>query len=144
MSDFGYWSWPLDLVGEYQQIREEISISELPFEQKRKQVVWRGSVKTNEQRKKLVKITEGKQWADVQGVEWATATQVQLKDHEKALTIPDNCRYQFVIHTEGTKHLMANQGLGIPTLYANSSCSRSQLFWTWEIPSKLQFGRIYE
>ena len=102
MSDFGYWSWPLDLVGEYQQIRDEITTSELPFEAKKKQVVWRGSVKTNEQRKKLVKLTEGKVWADVQGIEWATATEVQPSDKDKTLTIPENCQYQFLIHTEGT------------------------------------------
>ena len=101
MSDFGYWSWALELVGEYQQIRDEISVSELSFEEKRKQVVWRGSVSTNKQRESLIAFTKGKRWADVQSVEWATATQVRQSDKGKTLTIPENCQYQFLIQTEG-------------------------------------------
>jgi len=110
MSDFGYWSWPVDLIGEYQQIRDEIATSELPFEQKRKQVVWRGSVRTNEQRRNLVKLTKGKKWADVQGVEWASATQVKSSDRRKMLSIPQNCQYQFLIQTEGTTQALSSQG----------------------------------
>jgi len=101
MSDFGYWSWPLDLVGVEEQIRREIADSESQgdFAMKEKQVVWRGAVKTNKFRKILLRVTAGKEWADVQSTQWANVT--DLKDSTTAWTIPEHCQYQFVIRTEG-------------------------------------------
>jgi len=101
MSDFGYWSWPLKLVGSYDQIRREIGDTEIEFAVKKKQAVWRGSVKTNRVREDLIRITKGKKWADVSKIEWSSATAVSGHDVVKALSIPDHCQYQFVIQTEG-------------------------------------------
>jgi len=97
MSDFGYWSWPLDLVGSYDQIRREIADSEVAFEVKRKQVVWRGAVQTNKMREDLLKVTKQKYWADVKSIEWSGVSEVK----GDPLSMPEHCQYQFVIQTEG-------------------------------------------
>ena len=101
MSDFGYWSWPLDLVGGYEQVRREIANTEVDFALKKKQAVWRGAVKTNKNRKDLLRVTAGNDWADVLGIQWANASDLKAQDSVKALTMPEHCQYQFVIQTEG-------------------------------------------
>lgn len=45
MPDFGYWSWPLGLVGNYEQIRAEIKANEVMWENKDPRALWRGAVK---------------------------------------------------------------------------------------------------
>ncbi|KAH7319226.1 glycosyl transferase family 90-domain-containing protein [Rhexocercosporidium sp. MPI-PUGE-AT-0058] len=101
MSDFGYWSWPLDLVGGYDQIRLEIADIEIDISEKKPQVVWRGAVKTNKFRRDLIKVTNGKTWADVKGIAWQDATELKAQDHGKAISIPEHCLYQFLIQTKG-------------------------------------------
>jgi hypothetical protein len=104
MSDFGYWSWPLGLVGGYEQIRRQISEVEhgLDFGSKTKLALWRGAVKTNNHRKELINVVKGgEDWADVKHIRWVNARKVMAKDEGIAISIPDHCRYQFVIHTEG-------------------------------------------
>lgn len=101
LSDFGFWSWPLDLVGAYEQIRREISATEVEFEAKKKQVVWRGAVKTNAFRKDLIRVTKGKEWADVKGIQWKSSTKLKGQDKARAISTPEQCQYQFLIQTEG-------------------------------------------
>lgn len=100
LPDFGYWSWPVDLIGGYDQVRREIASSELDFSSKKKQVVWRGAIKTNTLRRDLIRVTRNKDWADVQAIEWHNSTNVAAASN--SITIPDHCQYQFVIQTEGT------------------------------------------
>ncbi|KAF4632910.1 hypothetical protein G7Y89_g5207 [Cudoniella acicularis] len=102
MSDFGYWSWPLDYVGSYQQVLREVSNSEVDFDLKKKQVVWRGSTKVNELRKQLVNVTLGKEWADVKEIDW-----LDLKSGDP-LSMPQHCAYQFLVQTEG--HTYSGRG----------------------------------
>ena len=100
MPDFGYWSWPLDLVGEYQQIRRDMQESEVEWEKKIPKALWRGAVKTNKEvRGALMKVTRGKSWADVNEVIWKSRMAVTAESN--ALPIMDHCKYQFLIHTEG-------------------------------------------
>lgn len=101
MPDFGYWSWPLDLVGEYNQIRQEIFYTENDFFNKSRKVVWRGAVKTNKHRQNLLRVTAGKEWADVQAIRWASASKLKTQDLGNALSMADHCQYQFVLQTEG-------------------------------------------
>ncbi|TWU70633.1 hypothetical protein ED733_001181 [Metarhizium rileyi] len=101
MGDFGYWSWPLDLVGAYNEVRQKIAEAETKFEQKTKQAVWRGAVATNGHREELIKVTEKKDWADVRAIVWAGISDLISEDQTKALSMPEHCKYQFVIHTEG-------------------------------------------
>jgi hypothetical protein len=102
MPDFGYWSWPLDLVGEYEQIRSEMRGSEVEWKKKVPKVLWRGAVKTNKElRGALMKVTRGKPWADVDQVIWKN--RMDVSDGSAALPIAEHCKYQFLIHTEGKK-----------------------------------------
>lgn len=98
MSDFGYWSWAVDLIGGYEDIRKQISGLETDFDMKKKQVVWRGARKTNPMRENLIRGTEGKEWADVESVDWRDARHVKSVE---AFSIPEHCGYQFVLQTEG-------------------------------------------
>lgn len=102
MSDFGYWSWPNDLVGSYEQIRREIAINEIDFADKKKQVVWRGALNTNAVRKNLLSITANKDWADVEAMQWTDTNSTAGNGvTSNAIPIPGHCQYQFVIQTEG-------------------------------------------
>lgn len=101
MSDFGYWSWPNDLIGGYEQVRREIANTEVDFTAKKKQVVWRGALKTNPLRTDLLKATANKEWANVQAMQWSNSTAVADQDLSNALAIPEHCQYQFVVQTEG-------------------------------------------
>lgn len=99
MPDFGYWAWPVDLVGEYAEVRMEMQQNEVPWEEKIPKVLWRGAVKTNEEiRGALMRVTEGKEWADVKEVTWKNRTEVASS---AAVPIADHCGYQFLMHTEG-------------------------------------------
>ncbi|PVI06702.1 hypothetical protein DM02DRAFT_709342 [Periconia macrospinosa] len=104
MPDFGYWSWPLDLVGNYEQIRAELSAKEPPWEQKITKALWRGAVKTNPVRSHLLQMTRDKEWADVQEVRWRNRTHVASGETSNALSMVDHCNYQFLIHTEGRSY----------------------------------------
>ena len=98
--DFGFWSWPLDLVGEYGDIRSEMRASEVEWENKVPQAFWRGAVKTNQEiRGALMNVTTGKDWADVQEVTWKS--RLSVSDGSNAIPIAEHCKYQFLVHTEG-------------------------------------------
>jgi hypothetical protein len=140
MSDFGYWSWPLDLVGAYDEVRREIAEAEVDFVKKKKQAVWRGAVATNEHREELIKVTENKEWADVKAIVWAGVSELNPEDSVKALSMPQHCQYQFVIHTEGTHRRK------LESCHANTGLTenyRTQLFRPGEVSAKLQLGCCY-
>lgn len=123
----------MDLVGSYEQIRSEIKDIEIPFRDKKKQVVWRGAVKTNKQREQLIKITKNKEWADVKGIAWKNADTLKDGEENNAISTPNHCLYQFVLQTEG-------ESIISPQKPSIDSCFRSQLFWQREIPTQLQLN----
>jgi len=99
MPDFGYWSWPGPFMGEYSKLRSEIFENEpTTWEQKKPMAIWRGATTTNDLRKKLVEVSQGKKWADIKAIDWA---QKETLDKD-GVSIPEHCNYQYVIHTEGT------------------------------------------
>ncbi|KAL4758506.1 DUF821 domain protein [Aspergillus foveolatus] len=109
MPDFGYWSWPeVETVGEYKDVRRRIFAMEegLAFSDKKKQLLWRGSVSANpEIRKALLDTARGKSWANVKEISW---TDSHFQPHSKSspfdndvLPIEDHCTYAFLAHTEG-------------------------------------------
>ncbi|KAF2872847.1 glycosyl transferase family 90-domain-containing protein [Massariosphaeria phaeospora] len=105
MPDFGYWSWALELVGEYEQIRAEMRQNEVEWERKIPKALWRGAVKTNKEvRQALMDATKGKDWADVNEVTWNTRTTVSGGSKAAAIPIADHCAYQFLINTEGSSY----------------------------------------
>ena len=93
MPDFGYWAWDNDIVGSYQQLLKEVAEKPSEFSEKKKLAFWRGT-DSNEERHDLLRNTEGKEWADIEGVVWGAPGQlVKMADH---------CDYQYLIQTEGT------------------------------------------
>ncbi|KAF2638290.1 hypothetical protein P280DRAFT_471405 [Massarina eburnea CBS 473.64] len=104
MPDFGYWSWPLDLVGNYEQIRAEVKANEIDWENKVPKALWRGALKTNAVRSSLIKATRGKPWADIEEVKWKNRTDLVAESAVSALSMVDHCGHRFLIHTEGRSY----------------------------------------
>jgi hypothetical protein len=40
MPDFGYWSWPLDVVGDYTQFRHDVRENELSWKENTRMAAW--------------------------------------------------------------------------------------------------------
>ncbi|PSN72145.1 hypothetical protein BS50DRAFT_657962 [Corynespora cassiicola Philippines] len=98
MPDFGYWSWPIGLVGAYEDVRAEITDKQISWDHKQAKLFWRGAAHTNSVRKDLLKATEGKKWADVRDVRWKNRTDVETGS---PIPVADHCKYRFLMHTEG-------------------------------------------
>ncbi|KAB8068400.1 glycosyl transferase family 90-domain-containing protein [Aspergillus leporis] len=111
MPDFGYWSWPEVKIGPYKDVRRRIATVDdgevtidgqvkpgLDFQDKKKQLVWRGSVATNPQvRGKLLKAAQGRSWASIRVIDWDDEKDIRFN----LLPMEDHCRYMFLAHTEG-------------------------------------------
>lgn len=100
MPDFGYWSWPEVQIGSYGDIRQRIAAvdSGLGFQEKRKQLLWRGSVAPNPGiRSKLLKAALGQSWASIRVIDWDDVNDVRYN----LLPMEDHCKYMFLAHTEG-------------------------------------------
>ncbi|CAI7653718.1 unnamed protein product [Penicillium crustosum] len=111
MPDFGYWAWPEVQIGPYHEVRRRIAaiddgetaadgtyVPGLKFQEKKKQLVWRGSLATNPPvRSKLLKSALGSSWASVRVIDWDDQNDIRFN----LLPIEDHCRYMFLAHTEG-------------------------------------------
>ncbi|KAK7705406.1 hypothetical protein SLS57_010060 [Botryosphaeria dothidea] len=100
MPDFGYWAWPTDPVGAYQDVRNQMGVREKAqkFSEKKAKVVWRGAPLT-EQRQALIKQWHGKPWSDIEPFDWDDP-----EIAKKFVIMPDHCQWQFVLHTEGRSY----------------------------------------
>lgn len=85
-------------------------------------LAWRGVVSTNAAlRGSLLEATSGKEWADVQVINW--------NDKENFMDVDDFCRYTFLVHTEGIsyssrlKHLLNCNSITSSTTLSLSSSS---------------------
>ena len=96
--DFGFYAWPEPKIGTYDEVRRKIADVEhgLPFEEKKRQLVWRGRW-GNQFRRDFLNVTEGKKWAAVRSVRWKSSKSLK-KD---LLSMPDHCKYQMVMHITG-------------------------------------------
>jgi hypothetical protein len=111
MPDFGYWAWPEVQIGPYHEVRRRIAAIDdgettadgsttpgLRFQDKKKQLVWRGSLATNPGvRSKLLKSAQSRSWASVRVIDWDDENDIRFN----LLPIEDHCRYMFLAHTEG-------------------------------------------
>jgi hypothetical protein len=105
ISDHGYWTWLVPLIGEYTQVRKEIAMKEPLWENKVPPVVLRGVVELNEIRRDLLKVAEGTRWNNVRGMNWASpgGAEGATEDSKNiSLKIADRCYFQYLIYTEGT------------------------------------------
>lgn len=103
ISDFIYWSWPLDLLGEYTEFREEVEAIEdvWSWDKKIPKAVWRGTFKTNKNREKLLQVSKGKDWADIREVTWRGQ---HMSPESDPLPMVEHCKYKFVLQTEGRSY----------------------------------------
>ena len=83
----------------------EIEVA-LPFYKKIPKAVWRGtawfnSVHNPRLRQNLLREAKGKDWADVEALDWKGGGS---RDAVNALPIEDFCGYKYVLHTEGVAY----------------------------------------
>ena len=98
--DFGLYSWPAHQVGTWSEVRERTNEVQktLQFSAKIPKLFWRGTTAFGREiRESLVNASMGKSWSAVEGLEWLAP---DFKDH--MVTMPDHCKYQFLVHTEGS------------------------------------------
>ncbi|KAG9242053.1 hypothetical protein BJ878DRAFT_556520 [Calycina marina] len=103
MPHFSSWSWPLPFIGTADEALAKIDvIEEMGWEQKIDKTVWRGTawfnnVGNTDLRPKLLKVTKGKEWADVEQLVWGS----NAVTANNSLSIEVFCRYKYMIYTEG-------------------------------------------
>ncbi|KAJ5775113.1 uncharacterized protein N7511_000124 [Penicillium nucicola] len=99
MPDFSFWAWdnPKNYIGPYDQVVDRIQRFDIPWEEKRPQLVWRGKPSfAPKLRRALMEAARGKPWGDVKQVDWTTGGNV--------LKMEDHCSYMFIAHVEGRSY----------------------------------------
>jgi glycosyl transferase family 90 len=103
MPHFSFWAWPLPFIGTLDSALSRIATveSSTPWSKKIDRVVWRGtawfnSVGNTNLRPKLLEVTKGKEWADVEDLKWYT----NGDKASNSLLIEDFCKYKYIIYTE--------------------------------------------
>ena len=97
MPDFGFWAWdrPSTMLGPYDQVVDRIQRLDVPWEEKKRQLVWRGKPSfAPKLRRALLEAARDQPWGDVKQVDWREKTNV--------MKMEDHCRYMFIAHVEGT------------------------------------------
>ncbi|PMD24641.1 hypothetical protein NA56DRAFT_594946, partial [Hyaloscypha hepaticicola] len=107
MPHFSFWTWPLPFIGTLDSALSRISTveSSTPWSKKIDKVVWRGtawfnSVGNTNLRPKLLEVTKGKEWADVEDLKWYS----NAEKASNSLLIEDFCKYKYIIYTEGVTY----------------------------------------
>lgn len=103
MPHFSFWSWPKPFIGTIDQALANIESVEkkTPWNKKIGKAVWRGTVTFNSVsnvnlRPKLLQSTKGKEWADVEQMNWAN----QGMAANNSIDIHDFCKYKYILYTE--------------------------------------------
>ncbi|KAL4861213.1 hypothetical protein BDV12DRAFT_71443 [Aspergillus spectabilis] len=101
MPDFGFWAWdhahteigPFDAV-----VEDAVEYDRLPWSEKTQQLVWRGKPSfAPKLRRALLDKTRGREWADVQAVDWHG-------NGGNVLGLGEHCRYIYIAHVEGRSY----------------------------------------
>ena len=96
MPDFGFWAWDntQNSIGPYDQVVERVKRADIPWSEKKQQLVWRGKPSfAPKLRRALMDATRGKSWGDVKQVDWQDGTNI--------MRMEDHCQYMFIAHVEG-------------------------------------------
>jgi hypothetical protein len=108
MPHFSFWSWPKPFIGTMDTALSVIAKLEAstPWEEKIDKIVWRGTAWFNpvanlDLRKKLLEVTKGRSWVDVEELVWGNGAE----EAENALRIEEFCRYKYIIYTEVSPRL---------------------------------------
>lgn len=103
MPHFSFWAWPKPFIGTVDEALDKIERieSHMPWDKKIDKVVWRGtgwfnSVGNTNLRPKLLEVTKGKPWADVESMKWET----NGDSAPNSITIEDFCKFKYIIYTE--------------------------------------------
>ncbi|KAI2793523.1 hypothetical protein POX_a00103 [Penicillium oxalicum] len=99
MPDFSFWAWDnkRNHIGPFDQVVDRIKRLDLPWEEKKPQLVWRGKPSfAPKLRRALMEAARNQPWGDVKQVNWYTGTNV--------LKMEDHCRYMFIAHVEGRSY----------------------------------------
>lgn len=101
MPHFSSWSWPVEYVGPFDEALDKIEKIErdLKWDEKISKAVWRGTAWFNPDwnmglRPKLLEVTEGKEWADVQL--WGQGQE----EKNNTIGIDEFCRYKYIVYAE--------------------------------------------
>lgn len=111
MPDFSFWAWdnPNNYIGPYDQVVDRIKRLDIPWEEKKPQLVWRGKPSfAPKLRRALMDAARDRPWGDVKQVDWSTGANV--------LKMEDHCHYMFLAHVEGELdlflgHMISNYSL---------------------------------
>lgn len=134
MPDFGYWAWEnvQNSIGPYDQVVDHIKCTEIPWSQKKRQLVWRGKPSfAPKLRRALMDAARGQPWGDVKHVDWNQRTNV--------MSLEDHCRYMFIAHVEGKLLRLHADGC----IWSSATLKmdlRTILFRVSEIPPGVQLG----
>lgn len=96
MPDFGYWAWDnsQNPIGPYDQVVEHIQEADVPWMEKKRQLVWRGKPSfAPKLRRALIEAARDKPWGDVMQVDWQGKSNI--------IKMEDHCKYMFIAHVEG-------------------------------------------
>ncbi|KAE8383255.1 glycosyl transferase family 90-domain-containing protein [Aspergillus bertholletiae] len=99
MPDFGFWSWGhIDSqIGPYDEVVKLVKDHELPWEEKKDKLVWRGKLSfAPKLRRTLLEVVRHYTWDDVKEVEW--------KNMANFLSMENHCDYRFIAHVEGRSY----------------------------------------
>ena len=110
MPDFGYFSWPEPKIGSYSEVQKKAAEMDkkTTWKQKTSKLVWRGAVMGLKTREDLLRVSEGKAWADIKVLDWAKDSKGESHD---LITMDQHCRYKYVAHTEGVSYSARLQNL---------------------------------
>ncbi|EYE98592.1 uncharacterized protein EURHEDRAFT_374660 [Aspergillus ruber CBS 135680] len=99
MPDFGYWAWdnPQNPIGPFDQVVEHIQEVDVPWPEKKRQLVWRGKPSfAPKLRRALLEAARDKTWGDVKQVDW--------QEKANIIKMEDHCKYMFIAHVEGRSY----------------------------------------
>ncbi|KAK9899146.1 hypothetical protein P389DRAFT_140326 [Cystobasidium minutum MCA 4210] len=94
MPDFGFYSWPEPKVGTWSEILRKADQwdAKMSWKEKIPKLFWKG-VFMVDVRKQLESVTRGKEWADIQDINWG--------DKATVMPMDEHCKYKFLAHAEG-------------------------------------------
>ncbi|RAL03085.1 uncharacterized protein BO80DRAFT_453771 [Aspergillus ibericus CBS 121593] len=99
MPDFGFWAWEniQNSLGPYDQVVERIKRTDVPWSQKKQELVWRGKPSfAPKLRRALMEAARDQPWGNVKQVNWDQRTNI--------IRMEDHCQYMFIAHVEGRSY----------------------------------------
>ncbi|GLA64146.1 hypothetical protein ABZX51_000885 [Aspergillus tubingensis] len=99
MPDFGFWAWEniQNSIGPYDQVVNRIKRADIPWSEKKPQLVWRGKPSfAPKLRRALMEAARDQPWGDVKQVDWDQRTNI--------IPMEDHCQYMFIAHVEGRSY----------------------------------------